>query len=165
MIVFVLRLGLFPSFTASTTTRQTHKYLISSSHQGDRGLNRSERLITHTGYSSLSSEDSLLLIKLLPDLEFPRFGPRKIKYDFASRMIGLMVIIWFYLALSLTEQFSCNNWATPLSSELPTEEVSQSAAEPPGLQSLSPTHPASLAISPLLCPAPSYSGNEPVKFS
>ena len=26
-------------------------------------------------YSSLSSEDSLLLIKLLPDLPFPLFGP------------------------------------------------------------------------------------------
>ena len=30
-------------------------------------------------YSSLSSEDSLLLIKLLPDLPFPLFGPENIK--------------------------------------------------------------------------------------
>ena len=30
-------------------------------------------------YSSLSSEDSLLLIKLLPDLPFPLFGPGNVK--------------------------------------------------------------------------------------
>ena len=53
-------------------------------------VNRRVFQVDVNNYSSLSSEDSLLLIRLLPGRVFPRFGP-----ETNIKMICLLIILPF----------------------------------------------------------------------